>query len=649
MSDLPPRIMRDYLYDALNQLGIRQIFGVPGTNEIPIIDGTSYPENNVEYVECLHENIAMGAAMGAARMTGEPGVLVVHITPGIAHGIGNLFNAYRSHTPLVILCCQQQNELVTQEPLLSSNIAELAKQYCKWSHELRTPYEFPMVLQRAFKEAKAPACGPVFISIPWEFMMVSPLPNQPQKLPGITRIPTNFTGDTDEIQRLAQRFSEAKNPIIIAGDGVGYDDAAQQLGILAQTVGAPVALQTFSSLANFPNDDIHWQGELPGNQAMLQAVFQQHDVAFLVGWSNQAQVTVFNYADGPLIPPSVDILYLSNNTWDIGKNYYGSHAVLGGIRASLEKLNDVMAGLPVTPEQQQARDARNQHLQQLSQQRRQDWNAYLKQAEETPAACINPALIPHYLSQAITEQGLANQFVYVHEAVSDSPSFQYLMPLNKEMSRPISYYCVSGGSLGWSMPASLGIKIQPTAIQGVTPKLVINAVGDGSSLFYPQVWWSAAKYDLAVLYIITNNREYHTLQNGLEEVIDSYDWEPKKKPVEPDPADPASYHNYEVDYLSLQHPQLNFQQIADAMGAGVQGKIVEQTSDLNTALREAIHFVLNENKPYVLDIRTERDPAAVQQSTHLKSSAKRLRRPSLNYFHKDVLDEINPNHFSTLA
>ncbi|WP_051287794.1 thiamine pyrophosphate-binding protein [Photobacterium halotolerans] len=649
MSDMPPRVMRDYLYDALNQLNIRQIFGVPGTNEIPIIDGTSYAENNVEYVECLHENIAMGAAMGAARMTGEPGVLVVHITPGIAHGIGNLFNAYRSHTPLVILCCQQQNELVTQEPLLSSNIKELASQYCKWSHELRTPYEFPLVLQRAFKEAKAPACGPVFISIPWEFMMAKPLPKLPEKLPGITRIPTNFAGDPDEIKRLAERFAQAKNPIIIAGDGVGYDNAAEQLQVLAQTVGAPVALQTFSSLANFPNDDYHWQGELPGNQAMLQAIYQQHDVAFWVGYSNQAQVTVFNYADGPLIPTSVDILYLSNNTWDIGKNYYGSHAVLGGIRASLEKLNQVMAELPVSGDMQRERDARNQLLSKLCEQRRQDWDAYLQQAQQDASGTINPALIPHYLSQAITQQGLANEFVYVHEAVSDSPSFQYLMPLNQEMSKPVSYYCVSGGSLGWSMPASLGIKIQPTAIQGVTPKLVINAVGDGSSLFYPQVWWSAAKYQLAVLYIITNNREYHTLQNGLEEVIGSYGWEPKKKPVERDPADPTSYHNYDVDYLSLQHPQLNFHQIANAMGADIQGQVVEKTGELNAALQQAIHYVLNENKPYVLDIRTERDPAAVQQSGGPLKTSPTYRRPPLNYFHKDLLDEINPDHVSTLA
>jgi benzoylformate decarboxylase len=90
-SERPQEVQRwnrDYLFDILRALGIRHIFGVPGTNEIPIIDGTAYPENGVQYIECLHENIAIGAAMGAARMSGKPGVLVVHVTPGIAHSIG---------------------------------------------------------------------------------------------------------------------------------------------------------------------------------------------------------------------------------------------------------------------------------------------------------------------------------------------------------------------------------------------------------------------------------------------------------------------------------------------------------------------------------------------------------------------------------
>src|SRR5215831_15345885 len=182
----PRRWTRDYVFDILRDVGIHYIFGVPGTNEIPIIDGTSYPENEVRYIECLHENIAIGAASGCARMSGKPGVLVVHVTPGIAHSIGNLFNAWRSRLPLVILCCQQQNELVTQEPLLASNLVDLARQYTKWAHEVRAPEELALVLQRAFKEAMAPPSGPVFVSIPWEFTIRRIGPGD--RIQGVTRI-----------------------------------------------------------------------------------------------------------------------------------------------------------------------------------------------------------------------------------------------------------------------------------------------------------------------------------------------------------------------------------------------------------------------------------------------------------------------------
>src|SRR4051794_24343591 len=196
------RWTRDYLFDVLRLLDIRAIFGVPGTNEIPIIDGTSDPANGVQYVQCLHENIALGAAMGYARMSGKPGVILVHVTPGIAHSIGNLFNAWRSRMPLVVLCCQQQNELVTQEPLLASNLVEQARQYTKWAHEIRAPEEIPLVLQRAFKEAMAPPNGPVFLSVPWEFMIRSI--GDDDHVVGVTRVAPRFMGDAGAVASAAK-------------------------------------------------------------------------------------------------------------------------------------------------------------------------------------------------------------------------------------------------------------------------------------------------------------------------------------------------------------------------------------------------------------------------------------------------------------
>ena len=619
MKQEPQRWVRDYVFDILRDLGIHYIFGVPGTNEIPIIDGTSYPENEVEYIECLHENIAIGAAMGSARMSGKPGVLVVHVTPGIGHSIGNLFNAWRSRMPLVILCCQQQNELVTQEPLLASNLVDLAKQYTKWAHEARTPEEMPLVLQRAFKEAMAPPTGPVFVSIPWEFTMRRI--GEGDRIKGVTRISQHFTGDPSAIEQAAALLSQAKNPIIIGGDAVGYANAWPELQQLAELLGAPVLLQTFGSVANFPNNDIHWQGELPGSQSGVQGVFKDHDVAFLCGFGAQAQLAVFKYSDGPLIPPGVQQVYLTNNTWDIGKNYYGESAILGDIKATLPLINDLVCKNPPAGAAE-----RNENLRQLDAKRRAQWDQYIAQAMTQDE--IWAVVIAEALRKTIEDLGLDKQFVYVHEAVSDPAPFQYLLPLGTEGAAPISYYCVTGGSLGWSMPASLGIKLEKSGWQGVKTRLVVNAIGDGSSLFYPQTWWTAAHRGIGVLYIITNNHEYHTLQLGLKQVVAAYGqapgfgWHPKTDNPE---------------YLRLERPRLDFVALAKALG-GQEGEIVKLPEDVGAAVRRGVDYVLQTEQSYILDMRTAQDTPSTPPTelTTAKMLARYISQPPLDIFHRQT-------------
>ncbi|WP_212003272.1 thiamine pyrophosphate-binding protein [Chitinophaga sp. HK235] len=615
------RWTRDYVFDILKDLGIHYIFGVPGTNEIPIIDGTSYEVNGVKYIECLHENIAIGAAMGSARMTGKPGVLVVHVTPGIAHSIGNLFNAYRSEMPLVILCCQQQNELVTQEPLLASNLVELAREYTKWAHEVRTPAEIPLVLQRAFKEAMAPPNGPVFISIPWDFTMVAI--RDTDKVKGVTRISPHFTGDDATIRQAAELFAASQSPVIVAGDAVGYADAWPELQELAELTGAPVVLQTFSSVANFPNNDYHWQGELPGSQSAIQDIFNKHDLAFLVGFGAQAQLAVFKYSDGPLFPEHLKQIYLTNNTWDIAKNYYGEAAIFGDIKTTLPLLNRYVKAKPP-----QGAAERNQEMKVMDGERAKNWAAYLQSAMKEEK--IWSVVIASALKEAIEKRGLVDKYVYVHEAVSDGAPFQYYLPLGTTGAKPISYYCVAGGSLGWSMPASIGIKLEQTTVQGITPKLVINAVGDGSALFYPQVWWTAAHEQLPILYIITNNHEYHTLQMGLQQVVSAYgeapgyQWHPKTM-------DPS--------YLRLEAPVINYVSLAQAFG-GQSGEKVETPDNVKAAIEKAVDHVLNNKTSYILDMRIAQDtPVTPTDTSKIVREAEinkhYFMQPTLDVFHSD--------------
>lgn len=580
----PKRWIRDYVFDAMRDLGIRYMFGVPGTNEIPVIDGCDVPSNGVEYVQCLHENIAMGAAMGYARMTAKPGVVVLHVTPGTGHSIGNLSNAWKSRVPLIILCGQQHNQLVTQEPLLASNVVEIAQQFTKWAHEARSWDEVPLVLQRAFKEALAPPAGPVFVSLPWDFLVheVEPAYDEPLH---VTRIPPRFSADPDAVKAAAELLRSADQPVIIAGDAVGYAEARSELARTAELLGAPVYLEGQSSMANFPNSDYHWQGELPGAQLAIRDHLQRHDVAFLCGWGSQAQITVFKYSDGPLIPHKLKQVYLANNTWDIGKNDFGEVGILGDIKATLPALNELLGPKP-SPKAAK----RNAELQELAKKREKAWAAYLAESEKIRP--IRAVVVADALRQVVEERRLQQKYVYVHEAVSDSAPFQLYLPY----AAPTSYYCVEGGSLGWSMPGALGIRLAEHGTQGIEAELVVNAVGNGSALFYPQVWWTGAHCKLPILYIIMNNLEYRTLIQGLATVVaaygnaEGYEW----KPVTNDPS-----------YLQIKGPDFDFIELAKSFGVH-HGERVSDPAKVKAAIEVGVAHVLANKTAYVLEIFSDR-------------------------------------------
>lgn len=413
--------------------------------------------------------------------------------------------------------------------------------------------------------------------------------------------------------------------MIVVGDGVGYAGAWPEIQELAELLGAPVYLEGFSSMANFPNSDDHWQGELPGDQKQTQLRFQKHDVAFLCGFGAQAQLAVFKYSDGPLIPPHVRQIYLHNNAWEIGKNDYGEAAILGDIKATLPALNALLAANPPAGAKE-----RNTTLEHLAKVRWARWQEYLEQARA--AEKIWGVLVAASLRELIEELGLEKKFVYVHEAVSDGAAFQMMLPLGTTAAEPTSYYCVEGGSLGWSMPATLGIKLAPDGTQGIEAELVVNAVGDGSALFYPQVWWTSSHRDLPILYIIMNNQEYRTLQVGLQQVVGAYGQAPGYNwhPVTMTP-----------EYLLITKPTFNFVDLARTFGVSA-GLVVEKPAHVKDALRQGIEHVLTHKKSFVIDMRTDHTtpatpaPPAEERPHEARLLQRFIQQPPLDIYYHEV-------------
>jgi len=549
---------RHLLFEVLEELEIEYLFGVEGTTELPLIDGcAAYP--GVTYVQVLHENIALGAAMGYGRVTRKPGVVVVHVTPGVSHLLANLYNAWRARIPLIVIGGQQSSELVTQEPLLWSNTVELTRQFTKWSHQLLNVYEWPMVLQRAFKEAMAEPQGPVFLSLPVDLTI------QETKLKAypVTRVGPRICGDMDEIAKAADLLARAKRPGIVTGDGCGLSGAWSELLELANLIGAPVHNESLSTIMNYPPKDYHWQNELAEDAGGMRKTLAQYDVVLLCGFSSQAPMTVFD-GGGPLIPDSVTQIYLHNNPWEIAKNFYGAAAILGDIRTSLRPLLDAISVNKNLDTDAAA--TRNQALAAVYDKLLTDWENYIASVRNSKP--ISPALIAYELGQLQPKD-----LIYVDEANTGTGPFLRLLTYQD----PISYYSGKGDSLGYSMASALGMKL------AMPHRTIVNVAGDGAALFYPQAYWTAAKFNLPILFIVLNNREYKTLKQGLEAMH-------------------AFWHEVtEPPGLNIRNPNLDFPAIASAFG--IEGERITNPKDVRAALDRGLSYAAT--RPYLLEFLIE--------------------------------------------
>lgn len=432
----------------------------------------------------------------------------------------------------------------------------------------------------------------MFLSIPWDVTIehITPATDPSQEGHGlVTRIRHEYVGDRAGLQELAEALVDTpRSPVIVAGDGVGAARAWTQLETLAKLVGATVYSASHSSMMNFPNTSFRWQAELPSTQQGMRDVFGAHDVAFLCGYNSQAPVLVFNHEGGPLIPAKVKQLYLHNDPWEIGKNGYGHVAVLGDIKLSLQAISDAVPA--AIKKHAGSADRIKTSESQIAALGAERDKRVAKFRDKLRAPNQTRQIIGADIADVLYRCLHGLPFTLVNEAVSDAPVFRKLL----EYHEPKDYFFGSGGSLGFSMPASIGFSLAYAAAGD--NRLVINVVGDGSALFYPQSWWTAMHKDpgstkqpvppIPILTIIVNNRQYRTLLKGVDALKDVLKWTPRT----------------DTEYLHLKEDAVDYVALAAVFGVG--GRRVETLADLEAAVEIGIEKI-NKGQPYVLDVLTD--------------------------------------------
>ena len=480
---------KEALVRMLLAQGVEYIFGNPGTSETPLMDALQeYPQ--VQYIQALQEGTAVGLADGYARATGRPAFANIHIAGGLANGISALYNAFRGGAPVVLSAGNSDTRMLLSEPTLSGDLVQMTAQYTKWSHELHHPADIPGAVRRAFREAATPPTGPTFLSFPWDTMDREADLDIIGSGPGYYRL----RPDRDALAEASRLLSQAENPVIVIGDRIAQSGGVAQMVQVAEQLGAPVYAAAFSEV-NFPTSHPLWGGMLNTSSPATRRLLSGADVLLAAGANIFSS---FLYVDEPLLDPATRLVHLNSAAREVEKNYPTAVGVLADPATGLAELAEALEQDMSAP----AKEAAATRAAGLAERRRRADAAYQQRLQErwnhSPMAVER---MMHELAGAVPPGTIV-----ADEAVTSRPAL--MQSLN--FDEPGSFFGIQGGALGWAMPGALGLKLARP------DRPVLAVVGDGASMYTVQALWTAATFNIPVVYCICNNRAYRILKVNMD-------------------------------------------------------------------------------------------------------------------------------------
>ena len=544
--------------EMLRAEGVRRIFGNPGTSESAIMALLpEYPD--IQYMLATQEGVALGMADGYAVAAGsaasvKPAVVSLHIETGLANGISLLHHAMDGGVPLVLTAGNKDVRKLAEG---RTDLAELVRQFTKWSVEVTHPEQVPGVVRRAFQEAKNPPTGPVFIGFAANALddqaHVEIIPSAPSSLPPAP----NATA----LEQAAVLLAASSNPVMIVGDRLAQSGGTAAAVRVAERLGAGV-YATSIARCNFPSDHPQFLGRINPTLATGRRLLADADVVLAVG----ANVfSGFFYTSGSALGPAAKLIHLDSAQREISKTEFTDVALFGDPKAGLESLADALPEKMTTPalEGSQARKAAYASMKAeavAARQRRlgQVWDA----------RPMMPDRMMHEISRALPPDAIV---------IDDSLSSKDALHAAIQFTESDGIYGERIGAIGWGMGAALGVKLAKP------DRPVVAVVGDGSAMMTVQALWSAANYNIPVVYLVCNNRSYRILKLNM------------------------NIHRREIlgevveegfeGYVGMDFPlPLNLAGVAEAIG--VYGRTISDPEEIGPEIRKA----LESGKPAVLDV-----------------------------------------------
>ncbi len=542
--------------ETLMAEGVRYIFGNPGTTELPVIDSLhDYPD--IDYVLCLHEAVAVSMADAYALASDTVGVVNLHVAPGLGNGLGSVYNARRGDTPLLVTAGQQDSRLRLREPMLGHDLVAMAAPLTKWSVEAQSADELPLILHRAFKIAREAPSGPVFVSLPLDVM------EQRTAHPPMSssRVFDRPVADARGLVEAAEILREAREVVLVCGDGVARADAVAEAVALAEATGATVYSDVLPARLNFPNQHPHFRDRMARDQNAIRARMGAADAIVLVGGRFFDEVW---FVDDTPFPEGARIIQLDASGSGIGRNYRVDCGLVGDLKLTLSALARHLDG----EAEDSAERAAAIRARRDEQAKRKDASRERQRARAEPRGGNLPMSTATLMAELA--KVLPDDVAVASEAITGTQDVLRSLDF-KDRNALLG---PRGGGIGQGLPSAVALKLAEPS----RPVLAIS--GDGSALYTIQALWTAAHRRLNIVFLILNNGTYRVLKLNMDHYRNM-------SGIQPDRGYP---------YLDLDDPRVDF--VSAAAGFRVPGRRVEKVEDVIPAVATAFAS----GGPYLLDV-----------------------------------------------
>ncbi len=455
---------------CLENEGVEYIFGIPGEENLDVMDALL--DSPIKFITTRHEQGAAFMADVYGRLTGKAGVCLATLGPGATNLVTGVADANMDHAPLVAIAGQASTQRLHKESHQVLDLQLMFQPITKYSSRLLTPNIISEVVRKAFKVAQTEKTGASFIEFPENIaeMEVDDVPLA-VKQPAIPEPPH------EKVEQAAHLISNAKNPIILAGNGVVRNKAWAQLADFAERLRIPVA-NTFMAKGIIPFKHPMALGSA-GLQAndYISCGFSKADVIICVGYD---LVEYHPY----LWHPSKDrtIIHIDQSPAEVDAYYPVNVGVVGDIKHSLLRIMEVAS--PATGNTMRA----------LREALIEDMNSF-KDDNQVP---MKPQKIIWDLRTAMEMEDIAISDVGAHKMWM-SRMFRCELPNTCLISNGFA-------SMGIAVPGAIGAKL------AYPDRSVVAVTGDAGFMMNSQEIETALRLKTPIVILIWSDSAYGLIE-----------------------------------------------------------------------------------------------------------------------------------------